>query len=161
MRMVQNAKTGHEKWLEGGRGPASGDRALQGLDKMPPSPARVQGRARDIYRETGKMLVAAGILARADLGLLERYATLKTYAESIVALLAEMPIDFGCEEQTAMRSYMLKASSELRQIEQALGLSPVARARMGKHQPPQKEDTLTELRSKREELVAAARSRKT
>ncbi len=157
--MVQNAKTAHEKWAEGGRGPAGGG-AVEGLAKMPPSPARIQGRARDIYKETGRMLVAAGILARADLGLLERYATLKTYAESISARLAEMPIDFGCEEQTAMRSYMLKASSELRQIEQALGLNPIARARMGKHQPPQQEDTLADLGAKRAQLVAAARSKK-
>ena len=156
--MVQNAKTAHEKWLEGGRGPAGGESAVEGLAKMPPSPARLQGRARDIYRETGKMLVAAGILARADLGLLERYAALKTYAESIAARLADMPIDFGSEEQTAMRSYMLKASSELRQIEQALGLNPIARARMGKHQPPQKTDALADLRSKREQLVASSRS---
>ncbi|MDE0079488.1 MAG: hypothetical protein OXO50_18350 [Caldilineaceae bacterium] len=34
------------------------------------------------------------------------------------------------------RAFALTSSSKLRQIEEALGLNPVARARLGKHAPP-------------------------
>jgi len=127
---------------------------MQGLEKMPPSPQRIQGRARDIWRETGKMLLEAGMLARADLGLLERYAGLRADHESVMAKMSAMTPDFEDAAQAAMRAYALKTSSELRQIEESLGLNPVSRARMGKHQPAPKKDILSELREKRERIKA-------
>ncbi len=152
---VRQAKTSTEKWLEGGRGPKQ-DEAMQGLEKMPPCPPRIQGRARTIWRETGKMLLGAGMLARADLGLLERYASLRADHESVMRQLNAAAHDFEDAAQTAMRAYTLKTSSELRQIEESLGLNPVARARMGKHQPGPKKDPLSELNRKRESMKAAA-----
>ncbi|MDE2901764.1 MAG: P27 family phage terminase small subunit [Chloroflexota bacterium] len=153
--MARQAKTSTEQWLEGGRKPKQTE-AMQGLAEMPPSPPRIQGRARAIWRETGKMLIAAGMLARADLGLLERYAGLRAGHESVTAQMDAMALDFEDPAQTAMRAYALKTSSELRQIEESLGLNPVARARMGKHQPAPKKDPLSELNKKREQMKAAA-----
>jgi len=153
--MVRQAKTSTEQWLEGGRKPKQTE-AMQGLAEMPPSPARIQGRARVIWRETGKMMIAAGMLAKADLGLLERYAGLRAGHEAVTAQMEAMELDFEDPAQTAMRAYALKTSSELRQIEESLGLNPVARARMGKHQPAPKKDPLSEFNRKRESIKAAA-----
>ncbi len=152
---MRQAKTSNEKWLEGGRGPKQ-DEAMQGLEKMPPCPPRIQGRARTIWRATGKMLIEAGMLARADLGLLERYAGLRAGHESVMQQLSAAAHDFEDTAQASMRAYALKTSSELRQIEESLGLNPVSRARMGKHQPAAKKDQLSELREKREKLKATA-----
>ncbi len=153
--MARQAKTSTEQWLEGGRKPKQTE-AMQGLDKMPPCPPRIRGRARAIWRATGKLLIEAGMLARADLGLLERYAGLRAGHESVLADMNAMAHDFADPAQTAMRTYALKTSAELRQIEESLGLNPVSRARMGKHQPAPKKDSLAELRARREQIKAAS-----
>ncbi len=154
---MNQAKTSNEKWLEGGRAQRR-EETMAALEKMPPSPARLQGRARTIWRDTGKMLIAAGMLALADLGLLERYAGLRADHEAVTAQLRSTPTDFGDQAQASMRAYVLKTSSELRQIEESLGLNPVSRARMGKHQPAAKKDALSELRAKREGIQKKAQA---
>ena len=50
-----------------------------------------------------------------------------------------------------MRSYLLKCSLELRQIEGPLGLSPLARTRIGKETAAEEEDPLAAIRKKRQE----------
>ena len=96
------------------------------------------------------------MLARVDLGLLERYATLRAEHESVVAELAAMPRDFEDKAQAAMRAFGLKASSELRQLEDALGLSQPARQRIGKQlQAAPEKDALAALQAAREKLAGA------
>ena len=151
--MVRQAKTDHEKWLEGARGPQQ-ESAMQTLAELPRSPGHLSPKAKAIYRQTGKMLVEAGMLARADLGLLARYAALRAEHEDVMVQMSEMPRDFDDKAQTAMRAFALKTSSELRQIEEALGLNPVARARMGKHAPaPAEKSALSELRAARAKMT--------
>ena len=150
---MRQAKTEQEKWLEGARGPKQ-DSAMETLSELPRSPGHLTKKAKEIYRLTGKMLVEAAMLARADLGLLARYAALRAEHEEVMVQMSEMPPDFEDKGQTAMRAFMLKTSSELRQIEDALGLNPVARARLGKHAPaPAEKSALSELRAARAKMT--------
>ena len=149
---LRQAKTDHENWLEGARGPKQ-ESAMETLSELPRSPGHLTKKAQAIYRQTGKLLVEAGMLARADLGLLARYAALRAAHEDVMVQMSEMTPDFDDKGQTSMRAYALKTSSELRQIEEALGLNPVARARMGKHAPaPAEKSALSELRAAREKM---------
>ena len=151
--MVNHSKTGADQWLEGGRGTQPGP-VMASLTKMPLTPKRLTPRAGKLWRETGKLLIQAGMLARADLGLLERYAALRAEHEAVMAELASRPRDFEDAGQTAMRAFAMKASGELRQIEDALGLNPVARTRLGKHQPATPEaDKLNALRAARASMT--------
>ncbi len=147
---MRQAKTNQEKWLEGAKGSPQ-NRVMETLDKLPPRPSHLGERAGAIWRQTGRLLVEAGMLARADLGLLARYAMLRAEHEAVMSRLAGMTPDFEDKGQVGMRAFALKSSSELRQIEEALGLNPVARARLGKHAPAAAEKSpLTELRAARE-----------
>ena len=149
---MRQAKTDHEKWLEGARG-GKQDSAMDTLAELPRSPGHLTPKAKAIFRLTGKLLVEAGMLARADLGVLARYAALRAEHEEVMVEMSEMARDFESKAQTSMRAFALKTSSELRQIEEALGLNPVARARMGKHAPaPAEKSALSELRAAREAM---------
>ena len=149
---MRQAKTAHESWLEGARGKKP-DSAMETLSELPRSPSHLGAKAKTIFRQTGKLLVEAGMLARADLGLLSRYAALRAEHEAVMVQMSEMPRDFDDKGQASMRAFALKTSSELRQIEEALGLNPVARARLGKHAPaPVEKSALTELRAQREKM---------
>ena len=160
--MPHNTKGAQEDWLQGGK---SRSEAMRALDELPPCSPRVTGRARAIRRKAGELLVEAGMLARADLPLLERYALLLAEHEQVMEEIARVrallqgAALYADKESAAMRNWALKLSSELRQLEDALGLTPAARMRAGKHQAAAPaENPLKMLQARRQQLSAAGGS---
>ena len=145
---MNNRKDSATRWLEGGDRGGSGAAPIKQKPKQ--APLKLTPAERKIWHEVMRLLVADGIVSALDLPLVDRYCELRAMWDALKAQLAQLTPDFEDKGQTSMRAYLLKCSLELRQIEGPLGLSPLARTRIGKETAAEEEDPLEALRKRRQ-----------
>lgn len=110
-----------------GRKPSSLPADPDALTKAPPAPAWLSSHAKAEWRRAVPELVKRGVLTKADLGAVEAYCAAAGSARQIAEAMALT----GTLPDVKLGGLQIRYATLARQLGAELGLSPVARSRIG------------------------------
>ncbi|WP_028711367.1 MULTISPECIES: phage terminase small subunit P27 family [unclassified Paracoccus (in: a-proteobacteria)] len=105
--------------------PALG-RDAEALTKAPPAPAYLTSQAKAEWRRVLPLLVARGVITKADMSGVEAYCTAAGAVRQIAEIINAMPVP-----DLKLAGLQIRYMQAARQFAAEYGLTPTSRARMG------------------------------
>lgn len=101
-------------------------RDTDALAKAPPTPAYLSSHARAEWKRIMPVLIARGVIIRADLAGIENYCTAAGAVRQIAEIINAMPVP-----DLKLAGLQIRYAQTARQLAAEYGLTPTSRARMG------------------------------
>lgn len=114
--------------------PALG-RDAEALTKAPPAPAYLSSHAKAEWKRIMPVLIARGVIIRADLAGIENYCTAAGAVRQIAEIINAMPVP-----DLKLAGLQIRYAQTARQLAAEYGLTPTSRARMGSPAPDDDDD---------------------